>query len=942
MVDVGKVTVGNQSYYTDQVVESMEEYYSMRGESPGLYFGSLAETLVGPKRASKFAEADDFKTLLSGRAPGAEEPLGSSLPSRKVLGYDMVFRAPKSVSLMFALGSPMVSKSVEAAHDAAVEKAFSFIEPYICWTRAGKGGAEKVAGSGLAGVAFKHRTSRELDPLLHTHRVICGFTQRSTDGAYRSLDSKRIYQWSKVAGLVYQAELRAQMSRQLGVEWTPVKNGLADVKGVSPRAIEHFSKRRGQIREELRAIEGSSAKESQLAALRTRKSKQEAPENLEDAWRAEGAGFGLTADDIDGICGVKSELFELADVDFNAVAESLLGPDGLTSKRATFDLRDVMARTFDLVGGDVEPAHVAEFAEEFLAKSCVVVEADLSEHVATGMFRFRGTGQAVYSTPEMICTEIDLIENAVSRVDSATCQLPDFAIAQLRRPDRGKRLNDGQFEMVRQILGSGNGVDVVVGDAGTGKTFALGRAREELEGSGVRVLGAAPSHRAKDELANGAGIPSETVHALVGKIERGDFSPLTEQDRGLVLFVDEAAMVGTRHMATILEWAKKSGAKVVLVGDHKQLNSIDAGGAFGVLARELNAGRLSENMRQADPVDREIVGRLEADGAGAFELANESGRIKSFESTDDAVAQLVSDWAEDPVREDSIILASRNADIDRINAACQQIRLEAGELSPEFRTISGRAFHVGDRVVFRETNSALGFQNQDFGTVTRVHDQYEQFWVTLDRTGTEVLVGKNAFNTDRGVLHGYASTVHVAQGQTVDSVYTLLTRDMTKEHIYVAISRHRNTLQMYGAAPDVERFAGFGPDQVDDALAELSRPFTHEDRQQMAIDLAGVQVGDDLRLQAKLQAISTRLLSSPPGYIVERIGHPPASAAAREKWAKTAVAVEIQEQCRLDKQAGRVPDGAPEIEVKKLVLDEMIRDVKKLGRELSQSLRLRL
>lgn len=937
VVDIGKVTVGNQTYYTDQVVESMEEYYSMKGESPGLYFGQLMRTLVPREKFEKWVDSADFQSLLAGRLPGSTQPLGSSTDSRTVLGFDLVCRAPKSVSLMFALGDPLVRKEVEAAHDLAVEKAMHFIEPHIGATRSGKDGVVKHEGRGIAGAAFKHRTSRELDPLLHTHNVVLNITQRESDGAFRALDSSKAYRWGKLAGHIYQAELRSQMTWRLGVEWGEVRNGLSDVVGVPKPVIKHFSKRQSEIKAELDERGSSSAKENQLAALRTRRAKQDAPENLEEMWRADAAELGFTSRVIDGLCGARTQL-AVTNPDFAEVEAKLLGPDGLTANKAMFDFRDVAMRTFDLVDPATPPEVVTDFAEEFVARFAVAINVDVAEFFKGGSYGYRNTGEPVYTTPEMLAKELKLLEVAASSQGESSVLIPPHVIAKSSGDGAAKSLNEGQREMVHAILGSGNGVDIVVGDAGTGKTYALGVARQVFEQQRVRVIGTTISHSARLELENGSGIPSRTVSSLKNQIVRDGPESVFGTDGNCVLVVDEAGMVGTRDMSVLVQSAAATGAKVVLVGDNKQLQSIDAGGAFGVLERELGASRLRENMRQEDPIDREMVSLLEHDGAAAYKLARKHDRLNGFETVEESMDRLVSRWSASEHRADSIALAKRNADVDYLNSSCQSVRLRDGELRGEPLPLCGSTFYVGDRVVFRETNENVGFVNQNFGVVTRLTPETGQMFVRLDVNGAEIRVDAGTFASERGIRLGYAVTAHVSQGKTFDAVFPLMTSDLSKEYVTVMATRHRKEFAMFGTRRELETLAGFSPDESVDAIEEMSRPFTSEDRQKMAIDFLGIHT-DDAVVQAKVDALGVELAESPPKYVLEAIGPPLAEGPAREKWIEAAIGIEINEQRKLDLKAGRVSDLDRDAGVKPLVLELKQRDVQRLRRE--QVLQLR-
>ena len=176
------------------------------------------------------------------------------------------------MSLLAGLGDPDTARTVTAAHEAAVDAAFGYIERSAARSRTGKNGIHQIEVDGLVASAFRHRTSRAGDPHLHTHVLVANMGQ-GTDGVWRTLDGRWLYLHAKTAGYLYEAHLRQELTRRLGVEWEPVKNGIADVAGIDRSVLEHFSDRRRQIEEHLDEIGFRSARAAELAALDTRHAK---------------------------------------------------------------------------------------------------------------------------------------------------------------------------------------------------------------------------------------------------------------------------------------------------------------------------------------------------------------------------------------------------------------------------------------------------------------------------------------------------------------------------------------------------------------------------------------------------------------------------------------------------------------------------------------------
>jgi conjugative relaxase-like TrwC/TraI family protein len=226
---------------------------------------------AGPLGLHGQVDADALRRILSGH-DAAGRRLEGLRSSRKVPGFDLAFRAPKSVSLLWALGGGDVAAEVRDAHDAAVAAALSYLEEHAGWSRRGAGGRHAVKGRGFVAAAFRHRASRDRDLLLHTHVLVANAVQ-ADDGRWGTLDATRLYRHAKTAGYLYQAQLRHELTRRLGVAWDPVVNGTADLTGVPEPVMRAFSQRRQAIEQRLAEWGESSRAAAEMAALATRKPK---------------------------------------------------------------------------------------------------------------------------------------------------------------------------------------------------------------------------------------------------------------------------------------------------------------------------------------------------------------------------------------------------------------------------------------------------------------------------------------------------------------------------------------------------------------------------------------------------------------------------------------------------------------------------------------------
>ncbi|MDN3562829.1 Ti-type conjugative transfer relaxase TraA, partial [Paeniroseomonas aquatica] len=390
---------------------------------------------------------------------------------------------------------------------------------------------------------------------------------------------------------------------------------------------------------------------------------------------------------------------------------------------------------------------------------------------------------------------------------------------------RGMRLSDEQGDALRHVTGGGD-LALVVGYAGTGKSAMLGVAREAWEAAGYWVRGAALSGIAAEGLEAGSGIRSRTLASLEWGWARGRKEDrLTARD---VLVVDEAGMVGSRQLERVLGQAQAAGAKVVLVGDPEQLQAIEAGAAFRALAERHGAAEISEVRRQREDWQREATRELAtgrtAEAIGRYE---DAGMVQGHATQEEARAALVARWAagyQQSPKSSLIMLAPTRTDVAALNQLARESLHAGGELGAEQQvaTENGpRAMAAGDRIMFLRNERALGagpdgrggaaVKNGTLGTVLAVEAGGERLTVALDGAGGAAGQGATVtFSSgDYGYLdHGYAATVHKAQGVTVDRAHVLAGPGMDQHMAYVALTRHREGVALHWSAEAMGDRAG--------------------------------------------------------------------------------------------------------------------------------------
>ncbi|ENV35485.1 Ti-type conjugative transfer relaxase TraA [Acinetobacter gerneri] len=480
---------------------------------------------------------------------------------------------------------------------------------------------------------------------------------------------------------------------------------------------------------------------------------------------------------------------------------------------------------------------------------------------------------AKYSTRAMIEIERGLIGTAQALADIKTHGVSDSRMAAIMQ--KYDTLSDEQSAAIQHVTKAGQ-LAVIIGDAGTGKSFGMRVAAEAWEAEGYRVRGCALAGKAADELEAGSGIESRTIHSLEASWKNGK-DQLTSND---ILVIDEAGMVGSRQLSRVLDAAKAAGAKVVMLGDDKQLSAIEAGAGFRGITERVGAAEITQIRRQTEQWAKDASAEFARGDLGkAMDAYNERGHIRIKDTLDNAKQALASDYLADREKGgSSIILAYRNADVIDLNNAVREARKQAGELhqETEFMTERGaRSFAAGDRIVMLENNRDIGVKNGSLGTVEAAENG--QLTVKMDNGETI------EFNADQyaNIDHGYAVTVHKSQGVTVDRAYLLATTGMSRELSYVGMTRHKEQATMYAGADDFIKTGslvahGVAPYEHDKGNHD-SYFVTLENAKgeqhtvwgvdlKRAIEAAGSQIGDKIGLEH----VGAENVQLPSGEIAQR------------------------------------------------------------------------
>jgi Ti-type conjugative transfer relaxase TraA len=467
------------------------------------------------------------------------------------------------------------------------------------------------------------------------------------------------------------------------------------------------------------------------------------------------------------------------------IANPSVALDAITHSQATFTNRDLAVFVHRHSDGK----------EQFDAALSAVRGS--SDFIALGK---DGRGDDRFTSRQMIETEQRLQQASEAMAERKPHRVgeKDQASALARAKERGLSLSGEQRAAFEHVT-EGRGLSIVVGYAGTGKSAMLGVAREAWESAGFNVCGAALSGIAAEGLEHGSGIASRTIASLEHQWGQGR-EQLTSRD---VLVIDEAGMVGTRQMERVLSRAADAGAKVVLVGDAQQLQAIEAGAAFRAIHERHGGVEISEVRRQRDGWQQDATRHLATGRTGqAIHAYSERGMVHTADTREAARGELIDRW--DEARQSSsgetrIILTHTNDEVRELNEAARGRMRNAGELGNDVSIKAERGerqFASGDRIMFLRNERSLGVKNGTLGIVEQVTPQ--RMAVRTD-DGRKV-----AFDTKdyAHIDHGYAATIHKAQGMTVDRTHVLATPGMDSHGAYVALSRHRDRADLHYGRDD--------------------------------------------------------------------------------------------------------------------------------------------
>lgn len=762
MMSVAKLG-GNLVYYLKLATL---DYYHEGGEPAGQWFGRGASRL----NLSGDIDPEAIRLLATGfSADGQRKLVQNAGKENRQTGWDCTFSAPKSVSVLWSMAPLEVRHQIQESQRIAVESVISYLEEKCGASRVGKKG-ERQTPAGLVVGLFEHGSSRANDPQLHTHALILNIGV-DEENKTRTILSKPIYQQKMTAGALYRAELGHQLVKRLGLRLE--KSGFAfKVKGVPESLCDFHSKRRKKVLAALRAAGQSSSRAAQIATLDTRSQKDTLPRaELFQKWQSEAAEHSFTESHV-------PKLLNRSPVEQRPAMAAHTAFEDLISRHSYFTESELLRETAIQSQADgVSMKRVQQATNHLISRGGELLRLSSS-----------------YLTSKSNMKMEESVIQAAARLNKTDGhRVPTELLESTLLSEAGRSLSWEQSAAVAHITIGTQSIALIDGKAGTGKTRMLGSAVEVWGKAGYRVLGACVAGKASRGLHEATGIetttvakllydafPAEARHAFQTESRTAQTSHPTNSttpgdrvllDAKTVLVLDEAAMIGTNDMARIFSEAERNRAKVVLIGDARQLQPIAPGNPFDSLAKRLGAIRLDEIQRQTDGFDRQLVYEIsEGNAHEAIESLNDRGLVHVADSRLDALNQLVADWRDFPDASSLILVPSR-AEVSIVNEKCQKLRQRQGLVKNGIGLdVDGQTIQVGDRIQFGRRSRSLNIENGDFATVESLNRRQNNLVVRMD-DGRKTLLPIKDYDS---IKLGYATTVHKGQGVTVERAFVLL------------------------------------------------------------------------------------------------------------------------------------------------------------------------
>jgi conjugative relaxase-like TrwC/TraI family protein len=813
-------------YHRKTVVERGDDYpgralayYASRGETPLVWGGSSAGTLG----LAGTVTTEEYEAVYG--PGGARHPVsGERLVNTRRPGLELVISAHKSVA---ELGVICRAEDMHKIMDAERDATLGYLDR-VTRQMGGRRGEAAVATptGGLIYAHTRHATSRAGDPCPHDHVLVANLVEMADQrGGWKAADTalwREHLHAATMAGRVAAARIAVQLG--YGIEADPGPSGKLGhwrLAGVPAEVMAVHSKRAAEIDAEC-ARRGQTSYQSRGVAARTTRSFKEGPSeaDLVERWQGELLDVGWPADRlaaaIDAVAQCSSPVRRLTLAQAREILSEILGPDGDLARRKVFCGRDVIVAVAPHLYGQ-DPVLLE-----------VLVDRALADPEVIPLVGVAGARQQAHSLASVIARETAIAESLGRQADRSDAPAtPNTAVtAAITEVEvgLGSHLSEEQATAAVAVCTSGRGAEIVVGVAGAGKTTMLRVVSAAFESSGYQVIGTATSGQAAQNLGREAELAqSATLASLIWRLEKGR---LRLDDRSVIL-CDEVGMTDDVDLVRLAAHAEAAGAKLVLIGDHRQLGAVGPGGSLQALvARHPDTVHyLMENRRQNDPEERATLAELrDGDVGAAVSWYETHGRIHAIDNRDQTVRAAVDAWAVDVAAgHQAALFAWRRANVAALNQAAREWMETSGRLSgPEVVCPGGLAFRAGDQVVTLAPGPDGSMVTSQRATVEAVDPDVGALMLRAEDGRLARLVGEEADVERLG--YSYATTVHRSQGATVGRAH-LFADGGGRELAYVAMSRARQSTHIWAVADD-----------QDQAVDDLRRDWTDRRSPTWAID----------------------------------------------------------------------------------------------------------
>lgn len=793
--------------------------------SPSQWNGRLAEDM---KIEGRPVTQKHLENVLDGFNPSGRKNLthNAGKDSRKKLAYDCPMTVPKTVSVLYAQSSPEMREKIMAGLTRANGKAIVYLEDNVM-VRTGARSAFSAHCDGLAVASFVHVENRGGEPHIHIHNAIAAMAATTDANGNRriaSLDESEIYQHFRTAGAVADCEMARELSA-LGITIEGADYGfrVADI----PREVERALSKRGEEITDHAKKKGKNTKAGRDQAQADTKGakKEQSPEELNAAWAEKAKTTGWGQADAAAVFGkpVKSEA---------EVAESLRANIGQTldemARKSGLFTKDEMMRAIALraaAEGGLSSKNLLALTAELMTDGRIVSLGQNARTQGGGKGKHFTSGvDEVFTTARTLRTEVDIWKSYEAgktdirhhiKPEGVAAAMDSFEKMKSREKGAPVSLKGEQRDLMKYLATCGQ-QGIIVGDPGTGKTFSMEAAKGMMQSFGyTEIIGAALAATAAEGLAADAKLAdSGSITSLLMRMEKGRIHDHPK----LAIIIDEAAMADPFAVRAIQQYFTE--AKIIYLGDPKQLQSIEGGGWMKGLVADHGGARLQDIVRQKEDWHKEAI-QLIGDGKGdkALKIFEEKNVISFHDDSKELLGSCVKGYlADGAAYKDKSMIAATNLETSQLNRLAHDVLTADGKIGPSHSVFVAkkedfveRQIGVGERIVITKNDKVLDIKNTDCGTVESIkpspHSDGFLIKMRMDKNGKTVEIDSAAF---AHIEQAYARTNHKLQGKTLNErayVHIGAASQTLREFWYVAASRSKDITKFFCQADDKEDLA---------------------------------------------------------------------------------------------------------------------------------------